>query len=114
MVDAGTPVFTLIDVEGMQVVVNIPVELYRERDRIGQVSCRSPFLSGSIPLELQGIRPKADNNQLYKMIFSLPAGTDDVTAGMNVDVDLVLEGEENSALTLPVHCLLEERAPDDD
>ena len=114
MVDAGTPVFTLIDVEGMQVVVNIPVELYRERSRIGQVSCRSPFLSGSIPLELQGIRPKADNNQLYKMIFSLPAGTDDVTAGMNVDVDLVLEGEENSALTLPVHCLLEERAPDDD
>lgn len=48
------------------------------------------------------------------MIFSLPAGTDDVTAGMNVDVDLVLEGEENSALTLPVHCLLAERAPDDD
>ena len=109
MVDAGTPVFNLIDMDGMQVVVNIPGELYREGDRIGQVSCRSPFLSGSIPLEMRGTSPKADNNQLYKMVFALPAGTDSLTAGMNVDVDIVLEGAESSSLTLPVHCLLEER-----
>lgn len=110
MVDAGTPLFSLIDMSGMQVLVNIPVDMYNLQDRIDRISCHSLYMPENMDLEMASITPKADNNQLYRMMLTIPDAQGlPLTAGMSVDVDIVLNRPVSSALTLPVHCLLQEQ-----
>ena len=110
MVDAGTPLFSLIDMSGMQVLVNIPVDMYNLQDRIDRISCHSLYMPENMDLEMASITPKADNNQLYRMMLTIPDVQGlPLTAGMSVDVDIVLNRPASSALTLPVHCLLQEQ-----
>ncbi len=46
MVNAGTPVVTLLDVSGREVEVDVPVGVYLAADRIGAVTCRSACAGG--------------------------------------------------------------------
>lgn len=72
MVDAGTPIITLLDVHQMEVSINIPAGLYLEKDRITGYVCKGAFDGGAeIPLRLISITPKADNNQLYKVRLAM-------------------------------------------
>ena len=110
MVDAGTPVVDLLDVRRMEVAVSLPAEVYRQRGQIGDITCRFPGKGDeAVPMQLLGIAPKADGNQLYRMRLafrnSLPY---QLEAGTNVEVELSLAGDSLAGrFTLPQHCVFQ-------
>ena len=111
MVNAGTPVITLLDMNGMEVKIDIPDELYRQRELFGTIFCRSISKGGKEQMmKLVSIVPKADGTQLYRMRLAF-SGTPDneLTAGMNVEVGIhLLNSSKQDTFTLPLHCIFQE------
>lgn len=112
MVDAGTPVITLLDMNGMEVKMDIPVEVYRQRGMFGAIFCRSVSNGGKVQMmKPVSIVPKADGTQLYRMRLAF-SGTPDsgLTAGMNVEVGIHLSTPSGQGtFTLPLHCIFQEQ-----
>lgn len=92
MVDAGTALFTLLDVSHMEVVADIPVGKYRQRDRFARFYGKVAGIEEELPMKLSSITPKADGNQLYQLRLTFDGQPDKrLTAGMNVEVGIVVE-----------------------
>lgn len=97
MIDAGSPLFSLIDNSKYEVVTDIPANQYVDRELFKNFYMNSQYLgSEKLPLDLISISPKADGNQLYQMRFTINGNTSKITAGMNVE--LLIE-KENTAYT---------------
>ncbi len=91
MVDAGTALLSLLDVSHMEVGVDIPAVEYQRRDRFTRFTCRAAGIDGETPLQLAGLPPKADGNQLYHLTLAFAARPDrQLTAGMNVEVRIAM------------------------
>ena len=103
MVDAGTPVFTLMTTGVMEVTCDIPASAYGERDRFAGFTCRSAYLGDdSVALKLISIVPKANSSQLYRMNLAFAGNqTRTVTAGMNVEVIIRMSDNGDSGLLIP-------------
>lgn len=107
MVDAGTAVFNMLDTHGLEVVCDIPAQAYLQRGSFSGFSCRPTRGDGtSYPLRLLGIVPKADGNQLYRMRLALGGNTAaGLTSGMNVEVSVRINPENQTAMTVPASSL---------
>ena len=104
MVNAGTPVFTLLDVRRLEVEVSLPQSVYMMRSRFYHVYCTAN--GHDYPLTLLSIIPKADNNQLYTARFAVGGN---LTAGQNVNVVIhVGKGAHGSNCSLPMHAVFED------
>lgn len=91
MVDAGTALFTLLDVSRLEVEVSIPAGEYLRRDRFTGFTCRAAGLESAMPMRLRGITPKADGTQLYHLTLTFAERPDRrLTAGMNVEVGITV------------------------
>lgn len=91
MVDAGTALFTLLDVSRMEVVADIPVAEYQQRDRFTRYFSRVAGSASELPMQLLSLTPKADGNQLYQLRLAFVGQPDkQLTAGMNVEVGIVM------------------------
>ena len=104
MVNAGTPVFTLLDLHQMEVEVSLPQSVYALRDRFADIQCVAA--GQTYPLHLISIIPKADNNQLYTTKLSL--GKVRLTAGQNVDVSISMTATVVDNMVLPLSCIFED------
>ena len=104
MVDAGTSVITLLDMSGMEVSVDIPVEEYLNREHFVRYYCRLAESGISYPMSLSSISPSADGNQLYRLELTFVSRPDDrLTAGMNVEVGIVASDTASlHGFTLPL------------
>ncbi len=58
MVDAGTALFTLLDVSQMEVTVDIPGSLYRQRSEFVRFACRAAGIDEVMPLVLTSLTPR--------------------------------------------------------
>jgi len=108
MVDAGTPVFNILDDDNMEIVVDIPVSVYQAVDKIESARIRIPSSGTEVPLHILSIVPKADGNQLFRMKLGLPSKFDkEFTPGMNVDVKLNMNGDKNVSenVCIPAHSI---------
>lgn len=110
MVDAGTSVFSLLDVSGMEVVVDIPSSLYSRSADFKGFACRpSNGDDRWIPLTFLSLVPKADSNQLYRMRLSVPSGeVKSLVSGMNMEVVVDLDNSDDGlgqVVTVPVSAL---------
>lgn len=95
MVDAGTAIFTLLDVSHMEVIVDIPVDEYRQRDLFIRFYCKVPGFEKEFPMTLSSIAPKADGNQLYQLRLTFAGQPDKrLTAGMNAEIGIVMADEK--------------------
>lgn len=103
MVDAGTPVVTLLDVRQLMVEIAIPASLYVAKDRFVSFGCLADVLPDKVfPLKLVGINPKADSHQLYKVQLQLdPKHDARLAAGMNVRVAVTCATHAAAACSLP-------------
>ena len=109
MVDAGTAVFTLMDVSQMEVTLDIPGSLYRQRGEFVRFFCRASGVDEAMPLTLSSLTPKADGNQLYRLQLAFEQRPDrKLTAGQNVEVGIVV-GDTASArgFAVPLQCLFQ-------
>lgn len=90
MVDAGTALFTLLDVSHMEVAADIPAGEYRQRDLFTRFYCKAAGIEEEFPMKLSSITPKADGNQLYQLRLTFAGQPDKrLTAGMNVEIGIV-------------------------
>lgn len=107
LVDAGTSVFTIMDVSRRQVVVDIPAGEYRSRDSFSSISCRIQG-GGSVRMKILGIVPKADGNQLYRMTLLFDGPSADFVPGSNVEVSIVkdLPSAAPGVLAIPVSSII--------
>ena len=107
MVDAGTPLVTLLDINRLEVELDIPVEVYQRKDRITGIE----YTNGtSVPMKLKSLTPKADGTQLYRMCLAFEGKTPQkLTAGMNASITLRMASEgQDGTFTLPMHAVFKE------
>lgn len=113
MVDAGTPVISLLDVNGMEVEVDVPAAVYRASGNIDRISCRSVSQDGnriSIPMKMLSLTPKADATQLYRLRLGFDAAPGaSLTAGMNVETEIRFAQTDSIPLfALPLRAVFQE------
>ena len=110
MVDAGRPVFDIMDDGQLEIVVDLPVRDFMNRDRFNVIELAGKD-GASYPLSVLSITPKADNNQLYQMKLAVPAeAAAGLTSGMNVTVNVTegqADGEQSSDCTVPLRAVFE-------
>jgi RND family efflux transporter MFP subunit len=115
MVDAGTPVFTLLDVSHMEVEVNIPVAEYNRSEHFTGFSCTAN--GHTYPMQRLSLTPRADGNQLYqlRLLFASAPGAE-ITSGMNVDVHISSSDKtataETTGFTLPPCAVFQQEGAD--
>ena len=91
MVDAGTALFTLLDMSYMEVVTDIPVDEYRQRSLFTRFYCKVAGVEKEFPMKLSSITPKADGNQLYQLRLTFEEQPDKrLTAVMNTEISIVV------------------------
>lgn len=102
MVDAGTPVFVIMDVSSRRVELDIPASAYRKRDTFTAFTCSLPG-GEPVALKMESIIPKADAVQLYRMTLSFAGRCPDVfVPGTNVTVRIESSGEtEGNSCIVP-------------
>lgn len=105
MVNAGTPVFELLDNSRIEVEVDIPVAVYRQRTRFS--SFEGVVAGEKVTLSLVSIAPRADSNQLYRMKLALIGQHPGLTPGMNIEVMISLADPQSAGeMTIPVHSIV--------
>ncbi len=111
MVDAGTPVVTLLASGGKEVEVDVPVSVYAERENIESVTCSSSYAKeGGVAMRVAGVVPSADGSQLYKMRLTFAdAKSEKFTSGLNVAVHFSFRnaGGDKGGVVLPMRCVYE-------
>ncbi len=110
MVNAGTPIFTILDTKQMEVVCNIPASLYMEKEKIKSITCSGRFSEGKpVKLQIISITPKADASQLYKMHLAIVDRTKKTVSGQNVEVKVSLDNKKScDCLTVPMASVVNE------
>ncbi|MCR5454266.1 MAG: efflux RND transporter periplasmic adaptor subunit [Bacteroidales bacterium] len=111
MVDAGTPVFTLIDTKNMEVTINVPSDIYQKKDNISQIICRSELAPNKdYEMKILTVAPKADGNQLYQLRLSFVKPDNNVlTAGLNVETVIkIAENKSEMRYSLPLGCIFKD------
>lgn len=111
MVDAGTPIFNLLDDTSMVLSVDIPANIYRQMRNIEEIIGTIPGNEAKMPLQIMSIVPKADGNQLYRMKLSIPSKYNKyLTPGLNVDVEIKTAGNDIALgnLRIPAHSIVRE------
>ena len=112
MVNAGTPVISLLDVGGMEVELDVPATVYRRQADIERITCQTADTPAkSISMKLLSLTPKADATQLYRMRLGFSSTPDaSLTAGRNVQVSLRLaETDSLRNFVLPLASLFQEQ-----
>ncbi|MCM1483242.1 MAG: efflux RND transporter periplasmic adaptor subunit [Muribaculaceae bacterium] len=91
MVDAGTPVFVILDDSGMKVEFDVPVYESKNIKSGGSFAMSMAGGDFTIPLRFISMTPKADGNQLYTVKLEFEGSpSKDITPGMNTTVKISL------------------------
>jgi len=108
-VGAGTPVVSMIDAGQPEVEINIPSSEYARRDRFDTFTCTVDIFPDRIfALDLTGIAPKANMNQLYAVRLKMRGGGQELPSpGMVTMVTIGYKPDESQPVAIPVSALFE-------
>ena len=93
MVDAGTAMFTFLDVSHLEVKTDLPSSTYRIINNVTGYNCMVPSEkeSHTYPMDFLSLSPKADGNQLYQLSLKFREKPErQITPGMNIEVCLTI------------------------
>lgn len=109
-VGAGMPVVSVMSVKRLEVEVNLPAATYMQRERMEQFECSMDVLPHqTMPLQLVGIRPGANANQLYTMRLALKDElSHQMAPGMSVWVTIHMADSTGRCVSLPATALVRE------
>ena len=106
MVNAGTPVFSILSQGQKEIEVSLPQSAYLQRRNFR--GYHAVINGRSYVLSLRNIVPDADNVQLFKAIFLLTGAGSEVSDGMSANVLISTVNSWNAGkLSLPEHCLFQ-------
>lgn len=107
LVGAGTPVFNIIDDNRLIASVDLPVNVYLDKNKIQSAKGRIPGIKEEIPLDVISFTPDADNNMLYHMKLAIPVSTArELTPGMNISVTLQSSEENEVGSIIPSRAII--------
>ena len=111
MVNAGTPVISLLDIDGMEVELDVPAAVYRKQTEISSISCRISDREQPMDMKLLSLTPKADATQLSRMRLGFASAPNaSLTAGMNVRTELHLASADSThTFALPLRSVFQEQ-----
>lgn len=98
MVDAGTPVFTFLDISRMEVTADLPSAILKDIDNISEYNCRiqDSERSQTYPMDFVSISPRADGNQLYQLKLRFKDNhIRHLTPGMNIEVCITVNQDND-------------------
>ena len=99
MVDAGTAMFTFLDVSHLEVKTDLPSSIYKVINNVTSYDCvvASEKESQTYPMDFLSLSPKADGNQLYQLNLKFrEKPKKQITPGMNIEVRLTInEGNDS-------------------
>ncbi len=109
LVNHGTPIAKLIDVQLFKVTINVPASMYLLKDKIIKIECTQENIPDqTFPLTLSGKNIKANNNGLYKFYLShKPGAKSPLVPGMNVSVHISYAMQDSIHLSIPINALFE-------
>jgi RND family efflux transporter MFP subunit len=109
-VGAGMPVISMINAGAPEVEINIPSSEFIRRDKFESFDCTVDiYPERKFPLELIGITPKANLNQLYAMRLSMKNAEKPLPSpGMTGTVTIHLKSGESDMVYVPYSALFEE------
>lgn len=111
MVNAGTPVFSIVADGLKRIDFDIPLNLYMKLDSIDNIFCTDNDSNGQISeLKIVSVSPKADNNQMFKVTADIVSGpAKSLLPGMNVNVLIQVScGSGVDGFILPIHTVFED------
>lgn len=109
LVDAGTPIYKIMDDSSFEVSVDLPLNVYLKRGEITGVFGNAPNISETIPLNIASFIPDADNNQLYHMKLNIsPKYKSELTSGMNMNVTIEMKNSQEESSLIPSRSLFYE------
>ena len=104
LVDAGMAVFSLLADHEMEVIFDLPVAEYQQRNNFSKIWCYTSLEPDKLlPMRILSITPKADNSQLYRvhLAFDTPS-KNQLTAGMTISVKVEKEKQLQNGVTIPI------------
>ncbi len=107
IVKAGLPIVRMVNTSSLEVEAFISARDYSKKDCFSSFSCRTDiYPEVEIPLSFNGITPKANLNQLFKISFTLDKSDSLlISPGMSVEVNIVCAESSSSIFTIPVSAL---------
>lgn len=107
MVDAGMSVITLMDVSRMEVVADVPFDVYQNKADIVGCFCRVTVFGREIlwPMSMKSLLPRADGNQLYQLHLAFEENPGEMlTSGMNIEVGIesLADSAASGFLSIPL------------
>ena len=110
LVDAGTPIYKITDDSKLEVDVDLPLQVYLNKNEIKNAYGEVPGIIGEIPLNIISFTPDADNNQLYHMKLDVPSYyKNNLTTGMNMVVTIEMLNDIKGESLIPSRALFEEK-----
>ena len=105
-VGAGMAVISMIGNSPNQVTINIPIKSYTQRDNFDSYSCTFDIMPNRVfPLELIGVSPKANMNQLYNVKLQFKESDKNITPGMSTNVTITQRHESEERLQIPLSAI---------
>ena len=109
-IGAGTPVFSIISAASPEVIMNIPVGFYMQRNIFDTYTCHFElFPDKTYPLELISINPRANLNQLHTVLFRLKNNENWTMPpiGASTMVTIHFKQENTEMVSIPLAALFE-------
>lgn len=109
LVNHGTPIASLIDVNVLKVEIDVPASMFLMKDKIISINCYQEDISDkSFPLTLVANNIKANNNGLYRFYLQYtPSGNTELVPGMNISVNISYKARETDLLSIPINAVFE-------
>ncbi|MFR9645319.1 MAG: efflux RND transporter periplasmic adaptor subunit [Rikenellaceae bacterium] len=108
-VGAGTPVISMISATAPEITINIPTAHYLKQSKFDSATATIEHYGENIfTLQLKGISPKANLNQLYKATFIVDSDNELLpAAGMTAMVEMRYHIEGDNLVTIPFKAIVE-------
>jgi RND family efflux transporter MFP subunit len=107
LVNHGTPIAKLIDVSLFKVEIDVPANMYINKDNITNIECSQENIPNkTFKLTLFSNNVKANNNGLYKLyLYHTPEKDTKLAPGMNVLVNVSYSTQDSVLLRIPIEAI---------
>ncbi len=109
MVDAGIPVFSMIDTQNHEIVAHIPASDYLKKERFTSFSCHlSNAPEKEWPIELRNIVSQPNLNGLYPVYFNfIHTKNENILPGMSAEIIIKYRSEDKNLYEIPSSAIFE-------
>ena len=105
----GVGVLTIVNTDKLSVETNIPSALFVKQNNFKSFYGYSTFTKEPIPMKIRYISPKANNNQLYKVVLDIDQKyLKNLAPGMSIEIKLTHKASASQEISVPLQAVFTE------